>query len=105
MANPIMGEDELRNKATKMAREGRNLTQISKDLGISWEEARGYIPVSTWQGAKAKITRQLNRLATEPDQVKRKKMACEADKYADFLYDAAKHLRGQVDNARKALNR
>ena len=32
-------------------------------------------------------------------------MAKEADLYVDFLYDAAKHLRGQVDNARKALNR
>ena len=32
-------------------------------------------------------------------------MADEADLYADFLYDSAKHLRGQVDNARKALNR
>ena len=32
-------------------------------------------------------------------------MAAEADRYADFLYDAAKHLRDHVDGARKALNR
>ena len=32
-------------------------------------------------------------------------MADEADNFADFLYYAAKHLRGQVDGARKALNR
>ena len=92
-------------KAKKLAREGKNISQISEELGISWGESAGYLPTSSWRGAKVRITIRLHRLATETDPAKRKKMAKEADLYVDFLYDAAKHLRGQVDNAHKALNR
>lgn len=92
-------------KAKKLAQEGKNITEISKELGVSWGEAAGSLPTSSWLGAKVRITIRLKKLATETDPAKRKKMADEADLYADFLYDSAKHLRGQVDNARKALNR
>lgn len=105
MANPKMDDEALRARATAMAREGRTITAISEELGISWEEARSYVPNSNWRGAKVKITNRLKKLATEPDQAKREMLTCEADKYADFLYDAAKHLRDQVAGARKALNR
>ena len=95
--------DALRNMARQMAKEGKTITAIAKDLGISWGEASGY--TTGWQGAKTKITNRLNKLASEPDPEKRKKLAEEADGYVDFLYDAAKHLRSQVDGARKSLNR
>ena len=105
VANSPLNEDALKKRAREMALDGRTITAIAKELGISWNEARSYIPTGSWQGAKAKITMRLNKLPTEPDQAKREKMADEADKYADFLFDAAKHLRDQVDGARKALNR
>ncbi len=95
----------LVEEAKRMAREGRTIAHISDKLGIDWNEARSYLPNSSWIGAKKKLTIRLNKLVAEPDQVKRKRMAEEADRYADFLYDAAKHLRGQVDGARRALNR
>ena len=95
--------DALRNMARQMAKEGKTITAISEHLGISWGEARGY--TYGWLGAKTKITNRLNKLASEPDPEKRKKLVEEADGYVDFLYDAAKHLRSQVDSARKALNR
>ena len=88
MADSTIGDDALRDKVKQMAREGRTFTQISEALGISWNEARSYAPNSSWQGAKVKITNRLIKLATEPDQAKRGKMADEADKFADFLYDA-----------------
>ena len=103
MTSSTASNDELRNEVKKMALEGKTITFISNELGISWNEAQGY--TSNWRGAKVKITNRLKKLATEPDQAKRKKMADEADDYADFLYDAAKHLRGQVDAARRALDR
>ena len=72
-------------KAKKLAREGKNITQISEELGISWGEAAGYLPASSWRGAKVRITIRLEKLATETDPAKRKKMAEEADLYVDFL--------------------
>ena len=95
--------DALKIKVRKMAYEGITITRISKELGISWSEAGSY--ASGWIGTKQKLTRRLKRLAKEPDQAKREKMAEEADKFADFLFDAAKHLRYQVNAARNALNR
>ena len=103
MANSTANNDALRNDVKKMALEGRTITYISKELGISWGEARRY--TSGWRGAKVKLTNRLNKLVAEPDQDKRKQMAAEADNFADFLYDAAKHLRDQVDAARRALDR
>ena len=103
MTNPTSDKDELIEEARKMAFDGRTITRISEDLGISWSEARSYTP--SWRGTKVKLTNRLNKLASEPDGTKRAKLVDEADRYADFLYDAAKHLRAQVDAARKALDR
>ena len=103
MPDSTIDKGDLQEKVRKMARGGMTITKISKELGISWSEARSYTP--GWQGAKVKLTNRLKKLATEPDLTKRKNLAEEADKYADFLYDAAKHLRTQVDVARRALNR
>ena len=96
-------KDDLIKKVKQMAQEGRNITSISRELGISWNEARSYTP--GWIGTKKKLTIRLNKLVAEPDAEKRAKLAAEADQFADFLFDAAKHLRGQVDAARRALNR
>ena len=103
MTDLTKDKEDLKEKTKQMAFEGKTISKISEELGISWNEARSYTP--GWQSAKVKITNRLNNLATEPNQAKREKMAAEADRYADFLYDAAKHLRDQVDGARKALNR
>ena len=103
MTDSTTDKDALIEKAKEMAREGRTISYISKKLGISWSTARSYTP--GWRGAKVKITNRLKKLACEPNPEKRKKMAEEADRYVDFLFDAAKHLRGQVDSARRALNR
>ena len=84
-----------------MALEGKNITTISKELGISWNEAY----TLGWLGAKVRITNRLKKLAKETNAVERKKLTGEVDSYVDFTYDAAKHLRSQVENARKALNR
>lgn len=94
---------DKRNRAREMARDGRTISEISEQLGISWTEARGY--TLSWLSAKKRTTRLLERLVVEPDQSKRQELAKEADDYVDFLYDAAKGLRSQVDSARKALNR
>ena len=105
MVDATTDNGALIEKANKMAREGRTITEISNKLGINWHEARSYLKATSWPGAKMKITNRLKSLATEEDPKKREKMACEAGRYVDFLYDAAKHLRGQVDRARRALDR
>ena len=96
-------KEALERKAKVLAREGKTITKISNELDISWNEVRSY--TSSWLGTKKKLTDRLNKLVAEQDQDERAKLANEADNFADFLYDAAKHLRGQVDGARKALDR
>ncbi len=103
MTNPTASNDALKDKVRKMAAEGKTISNISQELGLSWNEVRSY--TASWQGTKVKLTNRLKKLGTEPDQRKREKLADEADHFADFLYDAAKHLRSQVDGARKALDR
>ena len=103
MTNSPNDHEEVMAKARTLAREGKTITKISEELGISWNEARSY--TLSWLGAKKRITFRLKKLAVEPNLDKRKKMAEEADNYADFLFDAAKHLRDQVDAARRALDR
>ena len=95
--------DGVKKRAREMAKEGKNITTISRELELGWNEVAGY--TLSWLGAKKRITNRLTRLAREADPVKREKLASEADNYVDFLYDAAKGMRQQVDNARKALNR
>lgn len=103
MTNSTADPEALEQKVRQLAQEGRTISSISKELEISWSEAASY--TLSWRGAKVRITRRLNRLAKENDQLKREKLAAEADLYVDFLYDAAKHLRSQVNRARTALNR
>ncbi len=105
MTPPKLDVPEQAEKAKQLAQAGRTITKISEEMGITWGQARSLVPNSSWQGAKTRITRRLKRLEGETDPGKREKLAAEADKYVDFLYDAAKHLRDQVDGVRKAIDR
>lgn len=105
MTTPKLGVSEQAEKAKQLAQAGRNITEISEEMGITWGEARSLVPSSSWRGAKTRITNRLKRLEGETDPRKREKLAAEADKYVDFLYDAAKHLRDQVDGVRRAIDR
>ena len=93
-----------RDQVRKMAFEGKTITAISKELGISYGEARSYA-ADSWRGAKAKTTHRLHRLVAEADPAKREELAQEVITFVDFLYDGAMHMKSQVDNARKALDR
>ena len=103
MTNSTAHNAALKNEVRKMAAGGMTITKISQELGISWNEARSY--TASWQGTKVMLTNRLKSLVRKPNQDKRQRMADEADSLADFLYDAAKHLMGQVDGARRALDR
>ena len=105
MTTPKLDVSDQAEKAKQLAQAGRTITEISEEMGITWGEARNLVPNSSWRGAKVRITNRLNTLAKETNPRKREKLAAEADKYVDFLYDAAKHLRDQVDGVRKALDR
>ena len=103
MTNADLADDNLKRRARQMARDGMTIKAISEELGITWNEASDY--TLGWLGAKTRITRRLNRLASEENPAQRAEIANDVDRYVDFLYDAAKHLRSQVNSARKALNR
>ena len=105
MTNLTPDKAELSEKVKKLVSEGKPFTAISKELGISWNEARSYTPNSSWVGLKRRTTHRLRQIRKEPDPTKREEMLLEVIHNVDFLYDAAKHLRTQVDSARKALDR
>ncbi len=86
----------------RMAREGKTIAQISRELGMEywevWSQVRG------WRGTKWMITNRLRRLATENDQATREKLANEADESVKYLYNEGQRLSSKVDRIRKALN-
>ena len=101
-----MNEEQM-EMAERMARDGNTIEQIRKELGLEWNEVSDYlnsIDATSWQGAKNIITYRLNDIRSENDQAAREKLVDEADKWVDYLYDNAKHMRDKVDLARKALD-
>ena len=105
MTNLTPDEAALRELVRKMVREGNTFSAISKELGISWSLARSYTDGSSWRGIKQRTTRRLHEIEKESDPAKRKESVSEVIRNVDFLYDAANHLKGQVDKAREALDR
>ena len=71
MTTPLSDVSDQAEKAKQLAQAGRNVTEISEELGVSWGEARSLLPNSTWQGAKTRITRRLKALEKETDPHKR----------------------------------
>ena len=101
-----MAEDlqaALQRRAMEMVREGKTVSAISEELGISWTEADSL--TIGWMGARSRITSLLNRMVREANADKREQMAGEVENYVSFLYDTGKVLRSQVSRARKALGR
>lgn len=101
-----MAEDRqatLQRRAIELVREGKTVTAISEELGISWKEADSL--TIGWLGARSRVTTLLNRMVKENNEAKREQMAAEIENYVNFLHDTAKGLRSQVIRARKALTR
>ena len=105
MTNLTPDKADLGEQVGRMVREGKTFSDISKELGVSWNEARSLAPTSSWHGVKRRTSHLLTQIEKEHNPVKRKEMVAEVRKNVDFLYDAANHLKSQVDNARKALDR
>ena len=86
----------------RMSGAGKTIAQISKELGLDywvvWNHAR------SWQGTKWVITNRLRRLEKEQDQSAREKMVREVAECVDYFYYQGKHLGGQIERARKALD-
>ena len=100
-----MNEEQMET-AERMARDGSTIEQIRRELGLEWGEVSEYlnsVDAPSWLGAKNRITNRLNDLRSENDQAAREKLVDAADKWVDYLYDNAKHMRDRVDLARKAL--
>lgn len=100
-----MNEDQ-RAIAEQMAREGKTIARISKELGVSWGEVSAHVRsvhALSWQGAKMSITNRLNRLKRERNRSTREQLVDEAAKCVDYLYYEGKNLSKKVDRARNAL--
>lgn len=100
-----MNEDQ-KTIAEQMAREGKTIARISKELGVSWDEVSAHVRsvhALSWQGAKMSITNRLNKLKREKKQSTREQLVDEAAKCVDYLYYEGKNLSKKVDRARNAL--
>ena len=96
--------------ALKMAREGKTIAFIHKELGMDYWEVWQHVrdeegtDWSGWNGAKWIVTHRLNRLVKERDEAKRKILRDEADEAVRYLYAAAKRLSRRIDRARSELS-
>ena len=98
--------DEQKAKAEQMAKSGKTIASISKDLGVAYWDVHSHVTsvhALSWIGAKKSITNRLNLLKRENDRAKREQLIDEADKCINYLYGEAKNMRGRVERARKAL--
>lgn len=95
-------QDSIEARAQRMALEGKNAVEISKELGIDYWDVWKYVP-RTWRGTKQMITRRINRLVNENSPSARKQLASEVKEYIDYLYYGGMRLGRTVDRARKAL--
>ena len=96
-------QDSIKDRATRMAREGRTATDISKELGISYLEVWNLVP-ATWQGTKTMITRRMNQIVKETDSDAREQLVHEVKEQVDFLYQSGRQLGRMVASARKTLS-
>lgn len=94
--------ESIRDRARRMAREGKTIVQISEELGIPYWDAWGYVPGS-WQGTKKKMTNRINKLINEKNRSVREQLAFEVKEYVDSLYYPGKNLSRMVDRIRKTL--
>ena len=86
---------EWGNHAVEMARAGRNMEQIRKDLKVGYWEVWNHVRNSEgitgvgWRGAKWIVTNRLKRLVKEKDRTKREQLSREADECANYLFHSA----------------
>ena len=95
--------DAMKEQALQMAREGKTVAAISRELGVDYWTVWSHVPYS-WMGAKKIITGRLKRLIRENNQATRKQLVKEADAFINRIYDDAKRLGRRIDRARKALD-
>ena len=99
--------DWQKEKIEQMAGEGRTIVQICNELDLEWRDVSKFLAAidkKSWNGAKKVITFRLNRLKTEQDDAERVKLAEEAAKWIDYLYEDGKRLGDQATQARKELD-
>lgn len=100
---------EWGDRAIQMAREGKNVEKIRKELNTEywdvWNHIRNVEGIAGvgWHGAKWIVTNRLKRLVKERDIAKREQLSREASECASYLYNSAKALGKKIDRARKSL--
>ena len=96
-------QDSIKDRAQRMAHEGRDAIDISKELGISYVEVWDLVPGS-WRGSKTMITNRVNQLVKESDPAARERLVSEVKEQLDFLYESGRQLARKVASARKTLS-
>ena len=107
MTNPKGGmTTEQQNQAVAMARNGKTVAQIERDLGVDywaiWDHIRS-VGAYSWQGAKWIITRRLNSLVRENGKTQRKELAEETKEMVDYLYYQGRRLGRTLDRVKKTV--
>lgn len=99
--------DWQKERIERMAAEGRTIVQICKELDLEWRNVSQFLEAvdkKSWSSAKKVITNRLNRLKIEQDDDARKKLAEDAAKWIDYLYEDGKRLGDQAAQARKEMD-
>ena len=97
-----MTNSEKVSEMVRMAREGKNIAQISRELGVDYWEVWSHVERG-WQGTKWMVTNRIRRLANENDPAIRKQLANEAEECVNYLYNEGQRLSKKINRIRETL--
>ena len=92
-------------KAVQMAKQGKSITRISKELDVEWllvhrhVRATQHTKWSGWVGAKRFISYRLKKMAAADDAKQRECLEAEISDAINYLYYAGKGLGKSVDQS------
>lgn len=89
-------------KIKRMIKQGYMISEISHELRVPWGDVKHELAsqgISSWTGAKSALTTSIRKLETENDPIVRKKLADDARKWVNFLFENGKELSRQAKNA------
>ncbi len=101
-------DEGQKDKAEQIAKGGKSIASISKELGVSYMEVHAHVTsvhALSWIGAKRSITNRLNLLKKERNRAQREILVNEATELVNYIYYSGKELGGKIDRARGALAR
>ena len=103
-----MATPPWKRKAKSMARAGKSISKIAKEVGVDYSDVWGYVrnvqgtEFASWQGAKRIVNNRLKDLVDEEDPGQREHLTKDVIQCVNYLYKEARRLSRKIEGANKA---